>query len=138
MTPPPDPSSIDWGAITLWGTSIGGVVGGIGGAIWLGLRRALKVAEGLPEPAAAIHRTNVYTTDSIAMHELATVLEECNKLMTEGNALRREATDERRSLRQALDDNTEATEKSIAANTELRTDVRRLTDELIRSGIRLR
>lgn len=138
MTPPPDPASIDWNGIALWAGGVATVLTSIGVAVWAAVSRATKVAEGLPTPGPTIHKTDVYTTDTPAMQELARSLEAANMLMTEGNALRREATDERRSLRQALDDNTEATEKSIAANTELRADVRRLTDELIRSGIRLR
>jgi hypothetical protein len=136
MTTLPDPASIDWAQIAAWCAGIGTVLGSIGGAVWLGVSRATKVAEGLPQPAATIHKTDVYTTDSPALQELARSLEAGNVLMTEGNALRREATDERRSLKGALDENTEMTEKSINAITELRTDIRRLTDEFIRSGRR--
>lgn len=138
MTPPPDPSSIDWNGIGLWAGGVATVLASIGSAVWLAVTRATKVAEGLPQPGTTIHKTDVYTTDSVALQELARSLEAGNVLMTEGNALRREATDERRSLKGAIDENTETTERSIAAITELRTDVRRLTDELIRSGIRLR
>lgn len=133
MTPPPDPSTIDWNQIALWGAGIGTVLASIGTAVWVAVTRALKIAEGLPEPATEIHKTSVYTTDSVAMQQLGRSLEACNVLMTEGNALRREATEERRSLRQALDENTEMTEKSIAQLMELRNDVRLMTAELIRS-----
>jgi hypothetical protein len=138
MTTPPDPSSIDWNGIGLWAGGVATVLASIGVAVWAAINRATSVAAGLPVPPAAIHKTDVYTTDTVALDGLSRSLEAANVLMTEGNALRREATDERRSLRQALDENTEATEKNVAAMTELRADVRRLTDELIRAGGRMR
>jgi hypothetical protein len=138
MTPPPDPASIDWNGIGLWAGGVATVLASIGVAVWAAINRAASVAAGLPPQAPAVHQTDVYTTDTVAMHELAGALEANNTLVTEGNALRREATDERRTLRQALDENTEATEKNVAAMSELRADVRRLTDELIRAGGRMR
>ena len=132
---PPDATSIDWVQIGGWVGGVATVLTSIGIAIWRGVGRAIKASEGQPETRTT-HRTDIYTTDSIALERLTGATEAFNILMTEGNALRREATDERRSLRQALDDNTEMTEKAVAAMTELRTDVRRLTDELIRTGRR--
>ena len=132
---PSDATSIDWVQVAGW---VGGgttVLTTIGIAIWRGVGRAIKASEGQPA-TTTMHRTDIYTTDSVALEQLTGATEASNILMTEGNALRREATDERRSLRQALDDNTEMTEKAVAAMTELRTDVRRLTDELIRTGRR--
>ena len=135
---PPDAATIDWVQISGWVGGGATVLTTIGIAIWRGVSRAIKATEGQPAPAATVHTTDIYTTDSVALGRMTGAMDTANVLMTEGNALRREATDERRSLRQALDDNTEMTEKSVSTMTELRTDVRRLTDELIRSGIRVR
>lgn len=71
----PDPSSIDWNAIALWGAGGATVLTSIGVAVWTGVTRALKIAAALPPTPAEFHKTDVYTTDSVAMHELAAAVE---------------------------------------------------------------
>jgi len=69
MTTPPDPASIDWNSIALWAGGVATVLTSIGVAIWAAVNRATKVAAGIP-PTSELHRTDVYTTDSVALHEL--------------------------------------------------------------------
>lgn len=91
--------------------------------------------------------TTIVTADTVAMQQLSGKLEVMHlavaelthelvkqtALATEGNALRREATVERRSLREALDLNTEATERSMQKIDALRDEVRDLIKEFVRA-----
>jgi hypothetical protein len=131
MTPPPDPSSIDFTGIAAWAGGVTAVLASIGAAIWAAVSKVSKIGTAAESPPA-VHKTDVYTTDSIAMERLTGALDAANVLATEANALRREATEERRTLRAALDENTEATERSLAEIGELRTDVRDLSREIVR------
>lgn len=74
MTTPPDPSSIDWGAVSLWATGIGAGIGSMVGATWLAIRKAVKVARDNP-PTTTREETKIVTTDTVAMHELAGAIE---------------------------------------------------------------
>lgn len=89
MTSIPDPSSIDFPAIAQWAGGIALVVGSVVGAAWFAVRNAMKIASRLPAPITKTE-TNVITTDSVAMHELAATLEASNVILSENNILRKE------------------------------------------------
>lgn len=153
MTSIPDPTSIDWGSIALWGAGISTVLASVAVAIIQGVRRALQIAQNVPSAPAALHKTDVYTTDSIALERLTSAIDALNvlnsqqnnllsrqtelmadtlRVMEDGNLLRREATTERRSLRDALDVNTAATERSFSSLERLQEEIRDLVKEMIR------
>lgn len=151
------PETINWAEIAGWAGGVGTVLATVVTAVILGVRSALRIAKDLPAQPAPVTRTDVYTTDSLAMDKLTAALadatkqqgntslllkdyletsKKANDLIHEGNVLRREATTERRSLREALDKNTEATERSLQVNDNLRDEVRDLIRELVKRPVR--
>lgn len=107
------------------------MIGAASAAIWLAIRKAVQVAQSIPAPVAKTE-TNVITTDSVAMHELAATLEASNTILTENNVLRREEHNDREANRRTLQANTDAMERAITAINDARTDIRELTREIVR------
>jgi hypothetical protein len=130
----PDPTSIDFNMIALWAGGITTVVVSVGAAAWFAIRNAMKIAANLPAQTTTKTETNVITTDSVAMHELAATIEANNAILTENNVLRREERADRTANRASLEANTAAMERLAAGIAELRQEVRELTREIVRSG----
>jgi hypothetical protein len=126
----PDPTSVDFSAIAQWGAGIGLVLGSVIGAAWFAVRNAMKIAARLPAPVTRTE-TNVITTDSVAMHELAATIEASNTILTENNILRREEHSDREANRRTVQANTDALERSIATINEARSDMRELRREIV-------
>lgn len=74
----------DWQTIASWAGGITTVIGSIGIAIWLAITRAMQIAKTLPAP---VTRTDVITTDSVAMQQLASSVEANTMEMTQTNRL---------------------------------------------------
>lgn len=142
----PPPETIDWANISLWAAGAVTVVTSMAVAIVRGVRSAEAVVKTTPNPPAAIHKTDVYTTDSIALERLTTTIselisavrsqiaatKETNRILQDGNVLMKDSLDERRSLKQAIDINTAATEKSATQLEELRPQLQQILFEMIR------
>ena len=131
MTSIPDPSTIDFPGIAQWAGGIGLIAGTVIGAAWLAVRNAMKIASRLPSPVTKTE-TNVITTDSVAMHELAATLEASNVILSENNVLRKEEHADREANRRTVQANTDALERAITALNDARTDIRELTREIVR------
>lgn len=129
----PDPSAIDFNAIALWAGGVTTVAVSVGAAAWLAIRNAMKIAANLPTRTTKTTETNVITTDSVAMHELAATIEANNAILTENNILRREEHADREANRRTVQVNTDALERAIAAVNDARTDIRELSREIVRS-----
>jgi hypothetical protein len=128
------PDAIDWGNISLWAAGIATVITSMAVAIVQGVRSATKIAQTIPSPPPAMHKTDVYTTDSLAMDRLTTSMttltnalqaemlasQELLHTSREANVLLKDSLQERRSLKEAIDINTAATERSAAQLEELR------------------
>jgi len=130
----PDPSAIDFNMIALWAGGVTTVVVSVGAAAWFAIRNAMKIAANLPAHTTKTTETNVITTDSVAMHELAATIEASNTILTENNILRREEHADREANRRTVQLNTDALERAIAAVNDARTDIRELTREIVRSA----
>lgn len=126
----PTPDTIDWTSLSLWFGGAATVFTSVAIAVWQGVRNARIIAANAPTAPPALHKTDVYTTDSLALERLTNAVTVSNELMQTAN-------DDRRSLRQAVDVNTESTDKSRDGLENLRIEVRDLLRVLERIADRL-
>ena len=98
---------------------------------------AMKIARTLPAPVTRTD-TNIITTDSVAMQQLAATLEASNVILTENNILRREEHADREANRQTVKLNTDTLERAIGTIIEARADMRELQREIVRLAERLK
>lgn len=117
----------DWTIVASWAGGIASVLAAMFVAAWQAFSKARQIAETAPAP---VHKTDIYTTDTLAMDRLAGTIEASNVVNTETNVLRREELADRKLLREALEANTNMNEKLMVNITEARTDIRELGREI--------
>jgi len=115
---------------------IGGALGILGAGGFFGLRWVLKTvnSSGPTETSIQTRKTTFITADTVAMDALARTIEANNFSQIESNALRRDEKSHRDEMRRTIDENTEATQRLLPALQDLRTELRDLAREIMRSS----
>jgi|SRR5215217_638862 len=113
---------------------IGGAVGILAAGGFFGLRWVLKTVATMETGTVKTEKTTIITGDTVAMDSLAKTIEASNVILTENNVLRREEHADRNAMREAIEENTKAVERSTVMVAEARMDVKALALEIARSG----
>lgn len=105
---------------------IGGAAGLIIAAAFFGIQWVVKTVQAMGIAPIKTEKTTIITGDTVAMDQLAKTLEASNVILTENNVLRREEHADRTAMREALEENTRALEKTSQAVLYTREELRDL------------
>jgi len=114
---------------------VGGAASVLAVGAFIGIQWVMKTVQAMKlAPSVKTETTTIITGDTVAMDRLAATLEASNTILTENNVLRREEHKDRDEMREAIEANTRAIEKSTQSVIDARAEIRELSREMARAG----